>query len=265
MLSAYHQSKTDGELQLLIKIIILKKSLNLYSKQLLQKIMEIKRLKSGSDVVDTLLNGGFETDIITTIYGPAGVGKTTIAMMATISASKQGKKTIYIDTEGGFSPERFMQLCNNDAEIVKNLLFLKPIDFKEQMKTIQNLAKQINDKIGLVIVDTISMLYRAEVGATKDIKQVNNELGLQISWLTEIARKHNIPVIVINQVYADFEVKDQVKMVGGDILKYSSKCLIELLAYRSCRKAILIKHRSIAEKKEVLFDIIYTGLKETKI
>jgi DNA repair protein RadB len=226
--------------------------------------MEIKRLESGSNIIDTLLNGGFETDVITTIYGPAGVGKTTIAMLASISASRLGKKTIFIDTEGGFSPERYMQLCS-DPEIVKNLLFLKPINFKEQMRTIQNLAKQVSDRIGLVVVDTISMLYRAEVGATKDIKQVNNELGLQISWLSEIARKHNIPVIVINQVYADFEAKDQVKMVGGDILKYSSKCLIELSAYRSFRKAVLIKHRSIAERKEVLFEIVHEGLKEAKV
>lgn len=224
--------------------------------------MEVKRISSGSEVIDTLLSGGFETDVITTIYGPAGVGKTTIAMLASISASKLGKKTIYVDTEGGFSPERYMQLYGDDNEAVKNLLFLKPIDFKEQMKTVQNLSKQVNDRIGLVVVDTISMLYRAEVGATKDIKQVNNELGLQISWLSEIARKHKIPVIVINQVYADFEAKDQVKMVGGDILKYSSKCLIELMSYRNCRKAVVVKHRSIPERKEVLFQIVHDGLKE---
>jgi hypothetical protein len=43
--------------------------------------------------------------------------------------------------------------------------------------------------------------------------------------MTEIARKKKIPVLISNQVYADFEDKDKVNLVGGDLLKYGSKCL----------------------------------------
>ena len=43
-----------------------------------------------------------------------------------------------------------------------------------------------------------------------------------------ITRKNKIPVIVTNQVYSSFDDKDKVNMVGGDILKYSSKTLVEL-------------------------------------
>jgi hypothetical protein len=50
-------------------------------------------------------------------------------------------------------------------------------------------------------------------------------------------------------------------MVGGDILKYGSKCLIELQAgHRGIRKAIIRKHRSIAGEKEVFFRIIENGI-----
>ena len=34
-------------------------------------------------------------------------------------------------------------------------------------------------------------------------------------------------------------------MVGGDILKYGSKCLIEIEKYKTLRKATVIKHRFI--------------------
>ncbi|MBN2457802.1 DNA repair and recombination protein RadB [Candidatus Woesearchaeota archaeon] len=221
--------------------------------------MKISRTSTGSDVLDRLLEGGLENDILTTIYGPAGSGKTTTAMICAISIAKTGKKTVFIDTEGGFSPERLNQLCGADVDIPKRILVMHPLDFQEQMKTLHNLSRKISSHIGLVVIDTISMLYRTELSATKDIKHVNNELGLQISWLTEIARRNRIPVLAINQVYADFDSKDKVKMVGGDILRYSSKCLIELLNLNNGRKAVIKKHRSLPENKEVTFRIIQEG------
>ena len=77
--------------------------------------------------------------------------------------------------------------------------------------------------------------------------------------MNEIARKHNIPVILTNQVYSDFDTPDSVKMVGGDILRYSSKSLIELLKFKTKRKAVVRKHRSLPENKEVLFEIVEKG------
>ena len=49
-------------------------------------------------------------------------------------------------------------------------------------------------------------------------------------------------------------------MVGGDILKYGSKCLIELKKENGKRSLSLIKHRSIKEGKEMEFDIIKEGI-----
>ena len=55
----------------------------------------------------------------------------------------------------------------------------------EKLKTL------VNDRIGLIVVDTISMLYRTEL-SNKDVFELNRELGSQISFLAEIARKHNL-------------------------------------------------------------------------
>ena len=117
----------------------------------------------------------------------------------------------------------------------------------------------------MIVVDTIAMLYRLELGKSEDIQGVNRELGRQISYLTEIARKKNIPVLVTNQVYSDFDDKDKVNIVGGDILKYGSKCLIELqITPNSNRRAILRKHRSIRAEKEIIFKIVEGGIIGTK-
>ena len=79
---------------------------------------------------------------------------------------------------------------------------------------VENLLRQqvINDKTGLVVVDTVSMLYRLEMGQTDDVYEVNRELGQQISFLGEIARKKGILVLITNQVYSDFENKGNVKL-----------------------------------------------------
>jgi DNA repair protein RadB len=81
--------------------------------------------------------------------------------------------------------------------------------------------------------------------------------------LTEIARKKNIPVLIANQVYSPFESKEQVKIVGGHIMTYGSKCLIELqTGTNGLRKAILRKHRSIAGEKESIFRIVTKGIEK---
>ncbi|MBU0614890.1 MAG: DNA repair and recombination protein RadB [Nanoarchaeota archaeon] len=218
---------------------------------------------TGSHFLDSLLNGGYEKDIITTLYGPAASGKTLLCMLPVIGIARQGKKTIYIDTEGGFSIERLKQLAPDYEEVIKNIVFFRPTNFKEQKDAFEKLKDAMNDNIGLIVVDSIAMLYRIELGQSKDVYDVNKDLGLQLSFLTEIARKKNIPIIITNQVYADFDNKDNVKMVGGDILKYGSKCLIELKKmHRDKRIAIVKKHRSIESERAVVFRIVNKGIEE---
>ena len=219
------------------------------------------KVSSGSSVIDSLLDGGYETDAITTVYGPGGAGKTNLCMLCAISFAKQGKKVVYIDTDGSFSVARMKQLTSKYEKVLESIIFFKPTTFEEQKKCFERL-KQLNN-IDLIIVDSIAMLYRLELGQSDNVQSVNCDLGLQLAYLTETTRKKNIPVLMTNQVYADFENKDQIKMVGGDLLKYSSKCLIELQKYhKGKRKAIIKKHRSMPEEKETYFEIIHDGIKE---
>ncbi len=223
------------------------------------------KIPSGSKILDKMLEGGYDSDVITTIYGPAGSGKTNLVLLCAINVARKGKKVIYVDTEGSFSLERLKQIALDYKKILNYFIFLKPTNFNEQKKSFEKLKDIINDKIGLIVVDTIAMLYRLELGKAEDVYEVNRELGKQLSYLAEISRKKNILVLITNQVYADFEDKNKVNIVGGDILKYSSKCLIELqITPSGNRRAILRKHRSIASEKEILFKIVEGGIIGTK-
>lgn len=227
------------------------------------------RIPTGSRILDIMLDGGYEKDVITTIYGPAGSGKTVLCLLCAISIARTGKKVVYVDSEGGFSLERLRQIASSISldykKVLDNIVFLKPTSFAEQKKAFEKLKEIINEKIGLIVVDTIAMLYRLELGKSEDVQEVNRELGRQISYLTEIARKKSIPVLVTNQVYTDFDDRDKVNIVGGDILKYGSKCLIELqITPDGNRRLILKKHRSIQPEKELLFKIVEGGIIGTK-
>jgi DNA repair protein RadB len=220
--------------------------------------MEEIKISAGCDIFNEFLEGGYEKDIITTIYGPSGSGKTTMCLLASIALAKDKKKVLYIDTEGGFSIERMKQLCGSELEnVLKYIILLKPTSFVEQQEMLEKLKKLVNDKISLIIVDTMTIFYRLELAKNKEVREVNNSLINQLSFLIEIARKKDIPVILTNQVYSDFGKREEVKMVGGSILEYSSKCIIKLQnIVNNKRKATLVMHRSIAEGKEMNFAII---------
>ncbi len=224
--------------------------------------METK-INTGTDVFDWLLEGGYEKEVITTIYGPAGSGKTNLCLLC--ANSFKGKKVIYVDTEGSFSLSRFRQISDKYKESLKNIIILKPTTFQEQKKAFDKLRTLVNKDVGVIIVDSIAMLYRLEMGQTKNVYDVNRQLGIQLAFLTEIARKNGIPVLITNQVYQDFENKEKVNIVGGDLLKYQSKCLIEIQKNKDMtRTAIVRKHRSIEEDKKIRFRITNLGIEEVK-
>ena len=219
------------------------------------------RISSGCAFFDRMLNGGYEKDAITTIYGPAGSGKTNLAMVCAVACVDAGKKVIYIDTEGGFSVERLKQLCQDHKKVLDNILFLTPTTFEEQKKDIERLKTLVDQKIGVIIVDTISMLYRYERKLGDETSsEFNRDLSVQVAQLTEITRKKNIPVLLTNQVYSSFQTNG-ISMIGGDILKYGSKCLLEIIPFGGGRrKLVLRKHRSLPVDIELLFSIVSSGI-----
>ncbi len=241
------------------------------------------KISAGSYDLNKWLYGGYETDIITTIYGPSGSGKTNFCILTAVSQAKKSKKVIFIDSEGGFSVERVKQISGDDYEsVMNNILVMKPTNFSEQKKAFDSLLKEINSNsnIGVIIIDSMTMLYRLEIADNRDdkknsdnhIREVNRELANQLRTLSEISRKKLMPVLITNQIYYDFLSEEDFKsgkernarMVGGDLLKYWSKCLIELKSENGKRTALLKKHRSLPEK-ELSFLITKEGIKKRGI
>ncbi|MBI4170730.1 MAG: DNA repair and recombination protein RadB [Candidatus Aenigmarchaeota archaeon] len=211
--------------------------------------------------LDKILNGGLEIDTITNVYGPPGSGKTNIALCTVLGVVKNNK-SVYIDTEGSFSYERFAQLGGTQKDM-KNIFLLQVHDWDEQHKIVQSLEKMVEkEDISLIVIDSLVALYRLHLDDT-NFSLVNRQLATQYSVLSKITRKHKIPVLVTNQVYTK---DDKVELTSRTIARYWSKTLVELrkLEKDNHRVAIVRKHRSIGEGKAIEFKIVEKGLEETK-
>ncbi|MEM5835229.1 MAG: DNA repair and recombination protein RadB [Candidatus Aenigmatarchaeota archaeon] len=214
--------------------------------------------------LDKLLDGGIEKDTITNVYGEPGSGKTNFAMLCTISCIEQDRKSLFIDTEGGFSFERFKQLTKeNFSEYLKKIILIMPKTWEEQIKCIENLEKILEQEdIGLIVIDSIVSLYRLEI-SEENFQRVNRELSRQYAILSNISRSKNIPTLVTNQIYS---VSGKIELTSRLIGKYWSKALIkfEKLDIPNHRLATIIKHRSLPEGKKIEFEITKDGLKEVR-
>ena len=233
-----------------------------------------EKISTGSFDLNDWLDGGYEKGIVTMIVGPPGSGKSNLSILAACSQARE-KKVIFVDSEGGFSVERVKQIVGleNQEKILNNILILNPTNFDEQKKCFSKLLLNVKkENVGLIIVDSMAMHYRLELGDAvqsddeEKIREVNRDVARQMRTLVEISRKEDIPVLITNQVYSNFlsfeemksGVEKEMNIVGGDLFKYWSKCIIELKKIRT-RKAVLLTHRSL-DKKDFSFEIRNEGV-----
>jgi len=204
--------------------------------------------------LDELLEGGLERGIVTEIYGEGGTGKTNICIQAAKRCIEEGKKVVYIDTEG-ISKERLLQVFK-EKEKIEKILFFFPFSLEEQEKMVEK-ATRID--AGMVIVDSINLLYRLEMD---DEAMATRSLTKQLVTLQIVARKKKIPVLVTSQVYS---AGDEVKPFAGRSMDHVAKTIIMLSRGKrengkESRFATIVKHRSIPEGKTIKFYITSNGI-----
>ena len=186
---------------------------------------------------------------IAMVYGQAGTGKTTLALQTAVSLAREHKKTLFLDTEGGFSVERLKQMCGDEwASLLDYIVVMRITSFSEQYDRISQMIHSVQN-FGLVIVDTIGHWYRQEV--RKDATSANRVMDRQLRLLFEMSR--HVPVLLMTQVYADVTNKKTATVGGAMVLKWCKK-LIEL--QKEPRTIIL--HKPMEKKS--LFDITNSGL-----
>jgi DNA repair protein RadB len=214
---------------------------------------------------------GLEPGALTTLYGAPGTGKTNLCLLAAVECARRGGKVVYMDTEGGFSPERVRQITNSHQAVMERTVLSEPGNFREQGRVIRELDRH---QAGLFIVDSMVAMYRLEYAeksedtkagsyeAGRAVLEANRELSKQLSVLSGLAREKDVPVLVTAHTFRHWETGLN-EIVGGDAIKYWSKVIVylEKTGRMSERKATLIKHRYLPEWGSVKFSIVNEGIK----
>ena len=222
-------------------------------------------LKSNCKTLDELLGGGIEKGTITEFYGEGGSGKTNMCLQFAKTCVQEGKKVIYIDTEG-VSTIRMEQVFGEEtARITGEILLFKPYSLEEQAESLtkaRNLVEKLD--VGLVVIDTVTVFYRKHFNKDGNKKGKRNRhllAKMMIEGLS-LARRTNIPLVLANQVYTDIE-NHRFEPVGGHIINHNAKAIVELQKMADgLRKAVVVKHRSIKSGSWAYFRITNEGLGE---
>jgi DNA repair protein RadB len=222
-------------------------------------------IPTGCETVDDLLNGGFERGTVTQIYGPPAAGKTNLALSAAIEVAADGGTALYIDTEG-ISVDRFEQLARAKADdqsvedIASRVIITDALDFAEQQEAVKD-AADFAEQADLVVLDSATGFYRLE-RHNEDEGDTLRQVASQVTHLLSLARRHDLAVVITNQVYSDPDSdSSRARPLGGHTLTHWSGTVLRLERFRAGnRRATLEKHRAKAAGETARFRITETGL-----
>lgn len=191
--------------------------------------------------IDCMLDGGISLGEVTEISGPPGIGKTQLAMQLSVDArlphehgGVQGE-TVFLDTEGNFSPERCYHMaaalvdhvtkCTERKRsqssrhrpppvpqwftpetILSGIHLFRAHDEAAQTAIIKELSaflKQRQDEnnhpIKLIVIDSIAFHYRCSQPGEKYMARTRSLINMA-SNLAHIAKTFEVAVVCFNQM-----------------------------------------------------------------
>lgn len=110
------------------------------------------------------------------------------------------------------------------------IILMKPTDFREQAAAIDRLAEYITKNFGLVVIDTMTSLYRLRIAESPNKTfEFNRELNRQTAILAQVARIEKITILLTSQVRSVFnEATVSIEPVATRVLKFWADIIISL-------------------------------------
>lgn len=206
----------------------------------------IKNISTGCGSIDKILEGGLLLKEVSLIYGEPETGKTTLAMQCSVNCALQNYKVLFVDCDGTLSGRRLLQIASKKFnQIAEFIILTKPKNFYEQTIVLDQLTEYVTKKFGLVVIDTITSLYRAKIAeSSKKTFELNRELNRQMAVLAQIAKIHKIAVLVTSQVRSAFnEPQKDIEPVATRVLKFWADKIIAMKQTENSKiiKAVLEK------------------------
>ena len=230
-------------------------------------ISVIKNILTGCGCIDSQLGGGISSESVTLVYGEPETGKTTLAMQCAVNCAMQNYKILFVDCDNTFSAKRFSQVASGKfEEIAEIVILIRPNNFKEQTAVIDRLSEYTAKNFGLVVIDTLNSLYRAEVAESSGKAfGLNRELNRQLAILAQTTKTQKIPVVITSQVRSVFnESYVDVAPVATRVIKFWADTIIAMKPTENPQtiKAVLEKTGEKAQEVACYLRIDETGIRD---
>ena len=207
---------------------------------------------------------------MTLVYGEAETGKTTLAIQCAVNCARMGYKTLFLDCDGTFSGTRMKHVAGNDFDdIGPRIILMKPDDFEQQTFIIDRLDDYVSKTVGLIVVDTITGLYRERFGdGAEKTFTLNRELNRQMASLAEITKTKKVASLITSQVRSVFHRRqdESVEPVATRVLKFWADTVISLrsTARMTLVRATVERNKDKKPAKPVFLKIQRNGLQNAK-
>ena len=203
--------------------------------ELVEMRRNIRKLTTGCSSLDTLLNGGIETQSLTEFYGEFGSGKSQLCHQLCVTVQlgeAQGGlngNVLYIDTEATFRPERVQQIAPRfgikPKDVLKGIVYAEAYTSNHQTVLLENADEVIKENnIKLIIIDSVMSHFRSEYIGREMLANRQQQLNKHLHKLVRLSRAFNTAAVITNQVMAspDAFFSKAVSPVGGHILGHMS-------------------------------------------
>ncbi|MDP1728940.1 MAG: DNA repair and recombination protein RadA, partial [archaeon] len=234
-----------------------------------EKRKEILFISTGSKNLDDLLGGkGVETKAITEAYGAFGSGKSQLGFSLAVKTQMPlelggaNGKTVFVDTEGTFRPERIRQIANgmglNPDSVLKNIFVARAFNSDHQILLLDKVTEMVKngEPIKLIVIDSLTAHFRAEFSGRGQLADRQQKLNKYLHSLMKLAETCNIAIYVTNQVMANpgMLFGDPTTAIGGNIVGHASTYRIYLRrGKKGSRVAKLIDAPNLPENETVFF------------
>ena len=157
-------------------------------------------ISTGLKKLDRFLSGGIPNSVIVDVFGANGTGKTLFLLQLCINSIKNGGNVLYLDTTGGFRPERIIQIQKElkiDIDLLEKITVSRITNTSEQIKSIKNIDE---NNFSLIVIDNVTDLFSYEYQSNESIYKKNLLFMKYMHELSKLAITKKISIAMTNMI-----------------------------------------------------------------
>ena len=244
----------------------------------------IFKIMTGSNNLDNILEGGFESNSITEILGEKNTNINEFIHLLMINGQKMYNKNkiIFLDLEGNnFNKDKINLYAKgmnmNGEKCLDNINVINDIDsFDELIDKLNEISEneEINQS-SLIIIDSLISIFQKLFKETMNNNNINisiekkidieSKLGQVLNILKKISHLYNIVIVMTRYIINDENLNEQNDLIKSDpnieiILNYECKTRLKFKKIKNDKIKCIILNSPLISEKDCKFFISEKGI-----